>query len=131
MLIKTFVKSIYPRHPNKIRISITFMANSLSYKDKTFTVGSTLGITYKFKEGEKERKQIFKGILIKVKGNSPQTRMFTVRKISRSGIGVERIIPLISPFLDNISLVKKAAQQKAKLYYIRNLHEKQVKAKIK
>lgn len=107
------------------------MANSLIYKDKRFTIGSTLGITYKFKEGEKERKQIFKGILIKVKGNSPQTRMFTIRKISHSGIGVERIIPLVSPFLDSISLVKKAVQQKAKLYFIRNLHEKQVRAKIK
>ena len=107
------------------------MANSLNYKDKTFTVGSTLGITYKFKEGDKERKQIFKGILIKIKGDSPLTRMFTIRKISRSGIGVERIIPLMSPFLENISLIKKAAPQKAKLYFIRNLHEKQVKSKIK
>lgn len=107
------------------------MANSLTYKDKRFTVGSTLNVTYKFKEGEKERKQIFKGILIKVKGNTPQTKMFTVRKISHSGIGVERIIPVQSPFLDNITLASKAAQQKAKLYFIRNLHEKQVKAKIK
>ncbi|OGK11977.1 hypothetical protein A2954_06615 [Candidatus Roizmanbacteria bacterium RIFCSPLOWO2_01_FULL_37_12] len=107
------------------------MANSLSYKDKTYTVGSTLGITYKFKEGDKERKQIFKGILIKVKGSTPQTKTFTVRKISNSGIGVERIIPLASPFLDNISVLKKAAPQKAKLYFIRNLHAQQIRAKIK
>ena len=107
------------------------MSNSLTYKDKKFTIGSTLSITYKFKDGEKERKQIFKGILIKVKGNSTKTRMFTIRKISHSGIGVERIIPLESPFLSEIKLIKKAAQQKAKLYFIRNLHEKQVKAKIK
>ena len=75
------------------------MANSFTYKDKSFRIGSTVDITYKFKEGEKERKQIFKGILIQIKGATPQTKMITVRKISRSGVGVERIIPLISPFL--------------------------------
>ena len=107
------------------------MANSLNYKDKIFTVGSTLGITYKFKEGDKERKQIFKGILIKIKGNSLQTRTITVRKISNSGVGVERIIPLVSPFVENISLIKKAQPGKAKLYFIRNLHEKEVRSKIK
>lgn len=107
------------------------MANSFSYKDKTFRVGSTIGITYKFKEGEKERKQIFKGILIKIRGSSPQTKMITVRKMSRSGIGVERIIPLVSPFLENITLLKKVEARRAKLYYIRGLSEQQVRAKLK
>ena len=107
------------------------MANSFNYKDKTFSVGSTIGITYKFKEGEKERKQIFKGILIKIKGNTPATKMITVRKISRSGGGVERIIPLVSPFLESISLLKRAKSRRAKLYFIRGLSEHQVKAKLK
>jgi len=107
------------------------MANSLVYKDNRFTIGSTLSVTYKIKEGEKERKQVFKGILIKVRGTSLPTRMFTIRKISNSGIGVERIIPINSPFIDSITLDKKAAQQKAKIYFIRDLHDKQVKAKIK
>ncbi len=107
------------------------MANSFTFKDKSFTIGSTISLTYKFKDGEKERKQTFKGILLQVKGNSPQTKMITVRKISHSGIGVERIIPLVSPFLENISLVKKAQPRKAKLYFIRGLTEHQVKAKIK
>ncbi|MBI4225579.1 50S ribosomal protein L19 [Candidatus Roizmanbacteria bacterium] len=106
------------------------MANSFVFKDKTFTLGSTIGVTYKFKEGDKERKQIFKGVLIKIKGNTPQTKMITVRKVSRSGIGVERIIPLISPFLNEISIVKKAEPGKAKLYYIRKLTEQQVKHKL-
>lgn len=106
------------------------MANSFVYKDKSYRVGSTIGISYKFKEGDKERKQIFKGILIKVKGNTPDTKMITVRKISRSGTGVERIIPLVSPFLDDIKLVKKADPKRAKLYFIRNLSEQKVKAKL-
>ena len=107
------------------------MANSFTYKDKSFRIGSTVDITYKFKEGEKERKQIFKGILIQIKGNTPQTKMITVRKISRSGVGVERIIPLVSPFLENISLIKAASPRRAKLYFIRGLSKQKVKARIK
>lgn len=106
------------------------MANSFAYKDKTITVGSTIGITYKFKDGEKERKQIFKGILLKIRGDTPQTKTITVRKISLSGMAIERIIPLISPFLENISLLKKAKPKKAKLYFARNLTEQQVKQKL-
>lgn len=107
------------------------MSNSFIYKDKTFSVGSTIGISYKFKEAEKERKQVFKGILTKIKGNTPQTKMITVRKISRSGVGIERIIPLVSPFLENISLLKKAKRGKSKLYFIRGLSEHQVRTKLK
>ena len=95
------------------------MANFLNFKDKKITVGSTVAVTYKFKEGDKERSQIFKGILIKVKGNTLQDKMFTVRKISRSGTGVERIIPLVSPFLVNITVIKNAPPGKAKLYHLR------------
>ncbi len=107
------------------------MANTFSYKDKIFSVGNTVSLIYKFKEGDKERKQTFKGILIGVKGNTPQTRSITVRKVSKSGIGVERIIPLMSPFLESISVVKKSKPGKAKLYFIRNLPEHQIKAQIK
>jgi len=107
------------------------MANALKYKDKVIPVGSTVGVTYKFKEGEKEKTQVFKGILIKVKGNNEAARMFTIRKISRSGLGVERIIPLVSPFLVNVSIIKKAKPGKAKLYFLRNLTQRQAKAKIK
>ncbi len=106
------------------------MANSFIYKDKTFRIGSTVNLTYKFKEGDKERKQVFKGILIAVKGNTPQTKMIMVRKISRSGVGVERIIPLISPFLENITLQKKAAPRRSKLYFLRKLSDQQVKAHL-
>jgi len=106
------------------------MANSFQYQDKTFVVGDTIALTYKFKEGDKERLQIFKGILIKLKGSTPETKMITVRKTSRSGIGVERVIPLFSPFLSEIKLVKKGNNRKAKIYYIRNLSGQQLIQKL-
>lgn len=107
------------------------MANHFLYQDKIIPVGSTIGVTYRFKEGEKERKQVFKGTLIKVRGNTPATRMITVRKISKSGIGVERIIPLTSPFLEKITVLKKSSSRKAKLYFIRELSKRQLRTKIK
>lgn len=106
------------------------MANFLIYKEKKFKVGDTLSIHYKIKEGDKERVQIFKGILIGVKGDSTETRMFTVRKITRSGIGVERIIPLSSPSIIDILLFKKSSYQKAKAYFIRNLVEQEIRSKL-
>lgn len=106
------------------------MANSFKYQEKVICVGDTISLTYKLKEGDKERKQIFKGILIKIKGNTPATKMITVRKISRSGIGVERIIPLMSPLLVSIKVTKKGLNKKAKIYYIRNLSNKQLTQKL-
>ena len=106
------------------------MANSLLYKDKQFKVGDTLSIHYKIKEGDKERVQIFKGILIKIKGDTPETRMFTVRKITKSGIGVERIIPLSSPAIGDIISIKKSSYRKAKAYFIRNLSEQELRSKL-
>lgn len=106
------------------------MSNSFVYKEKSFNVGDTVSLNYKFKEGDKERKQLFKGIILQVKGDSPANRMITIRKISRSGIGVERIIPLISPFIDDIKLVKKSDYRKAKAYFTRNLSDQELKHKL-
>lgn len=106
------------------------MANSFLYKDTQYKVGDTLSINYKIKEGDKERQQIFKGILIKIRGDSPATRMITVRKITKSGIGVERIIPLNSPYIIDISLKKKSDYRKAKAYFIRDLSEQELKIKL-
>ncbi len=106
------------------------MANYFKYQDKSFHIGDTISVSYKLKEGEKERKQIFKGVLLKLRGNTPQTKSITVRKVSRSGIGIERIIPLVSPFLSAIKLIKKGSNRKAKLYYIRNLSDQQLTQKL-
>lgn len=106
------------------------MANSFLYKDKLFSIGDTVSLHYQIKEGEKARTQIFKGILIKIKGANLANRMITVRKISRSGVGVERIIPLTSPFLSDIKLIKKSKFSKAKAYFIRNLSESEIRKKL-
>lgn len=106
------------------------MSNSFLYKDTRYKIGDTVSIDYKLKEGEKERTQIFKGIIVKVKGDSEANRMFTVRKISKTGTGVEKIIPLLSPYIAKMELVKKSSFQKAKLYFIRGLTEQEVRTKL-
>jgi len=106
------------------------MANSFSYKDQTFQVGDTVSLHYKIKEGDKERIQIFKGILIGAKGQTKENKMITVRKISNFGIGVERIIPLSSPFLADIKLIKKSTFKKAKAYFIRDFSESNIRKRL-
>ncbi|MBI5127768.1 50S ribosomal protein L19 [Candidatus Roizmanbacteria bacterium] len=106
------------------------MANSMIYKDKKFKVGDTLSIHYKIKEGDKERIQVFKGILIKIKGDSIANRMITVRKLTKTGIGVERIIPLSSPYIAEMLSLKKSSYQKAKAYFIRNLSDQELRNKL-
>ncbi|MCC6181513.1 MAG: 50S ribosomal protein L19 [Bacteroidia bacterium] len=82
-----------------------------------FKAGDTVTVHYKIKEGDKERVQRFQGIVMQRK-NEPATASFTVRKIS-NGIGVERIFPLSSPFIDKIEVNKVGIVRRAKLYYLR------------
>lgn len=106
------------------------MANSIAYKDLNLSIGDTISINYKIKEGDKERIQLFQGILIKIKGNDNANRMITVRKVSKDGIGVEKIIPLESPHIDSIKVNKKSLYSKSKLFFIRSLSDRQVRFKL-
>src|SRR3990167_2599196 len=106
------------------------MANSFLFNEKQFRVGDTVAINYKIKEGDKERLQLFSGILIKIRGDSDATRMITIRKMTKTGIGVERIIPLSSPYIESIGLTKKSHYTKAKLYFIRRLSDQELKSKL-
>ncbi|MDP4010816.1 MAG: 50S ribosomal protein L19 [Candidatus Roizmanbacteria bacterium] len=107
------------------------MANSISFKESTLSIGDTIAVDYKIKESaDKERIQQFEGILIKIRGASKPTRMITVRKVSKSGIGVERIIPLHSPFIASIKVTKESAFNKARAYFIRDLSLKQTRQKL-
>ncbi len=92
-----------------------------------FKSGDTITVHYKIKEGNKERIQNFRGVVLQRRG-SGQNESFTVRKIS-SGVGVERIFPLNSPFIDAIDINKKGRVRRARIFYLRNLTGK--KARIK
>ena len=82
-----------------------------------FGAGDTIIVSYKIKEGLKERIQQFQGVVLQRRG-SGLTETFTVRKMS-GNIGVERIFPISSPFLDTISIVKRGAVRRARIFYFR------------
>ena len=82
-----------------------------------FRVGDTVKVHVKVKEGEKDRIQVFGGMVIAMKGGGTGST-FTVRKIS-DGIGVERIFPMHSPIIGKIEVVRRGKVRRAKLYYLR------------
>jgi large subunit ribosomal protein L19 len=107
------------------------MANAVHYKESDLTIGDTVAVDYKIKESDnKERIQVFAGILIKIKGSSEAKRMITVRKIAKSGTGVERIFPLTSPFIANIKVTKHSEFRKSRAYFIRDLSTKKMRRKL-
>ena len=95
-----------------------------------FKAGDTVTVTYRIKEGDKERLQKFRGVIIQIKGASPATKTFTIRKIS-SGIGVERIFPFASPFIDSIEVNKVGKVRRARIFYLRELSGKKARIKEK
>ena len=95
----------------------------------SFKAGDTITVSYKIIEGNKERVQSFRGVVIQIKG-SGKTKMFTIRKIS-NGIGVERIFPLYSPHIESIEVNKQGVVRRARIYYLRNLTGKKARIKEK
>ena len=93
-----------------------------------FKAGDTITVTYRIKEGDKERLQSFRGVVIQICGATPYTKTFTIRKVS-NGVGVERIFPYESPSIDKIELNKVGKVRRARIFYLRNLAGK--KARIK
>jgi len=92
-----------------------------------FRAGDTVAVHYKIKEGDRERIQIFEGVVIAKKGGGVRAT-FTVRKISY-GIGVERIFPLHSPLIEKIEVKRLGKVRRAKLYYLRGLSRKAARIK--
>ncbi|MDQ2177095.1 50S ribosomal protein L19 [Marinifilum sp. D714] len=92
-----------------------------------FQAGDTISVSYKIKEGNKERTQVFRGVVIQIKGTG-STKTFTIRKMS-GNVGVERIIPFTSPFIEKIEVNKRGRVRRARIYYLRELTGK--KARIK
>ena len=94
-----------------------------------FKSGDTIKVHARIKEGDKERIQVFQGVVIR-KRNGKTGATFTVRKISY-GIGVERIFPLHSPAIDKIEIVTRGKVRQGRLYYLRNLRGKAARIKEK
>ena len=92
-----------------------------------FRSGDTVTVAYKIIEGNKERIQLYRGVVIKIAGHGDKKR-FTVRKMSGT-VGVERIFPIESPNIESIEVNKYGKVRRAKLYYLRKLTGK--KARIK
>lgn len=92
-----------------------------------FRPGDTVRVNVRVKEGEKERLQAFEGVCIARKGGGV-SETFTVRKIS-NGVGVERIFPLHSPMIADITVVRRGAVRRAKLYYLRDVTGKAARIK--
>lgn len=91
--------------------------------------GDTVRVSVKVVEGEKERIQVFEGVLIRKRGDGVSAS-FTVRRISY-GVGVERTFPLHSPRIDKIQVMKRATVRRSKLYYLRDLAGKAARLKEK
>ena len=100
-------------------IKIAEQAFAVEKNHPTYKSGDTVTIDYRIKEGNKERIQRYKGVVIKISGHGDSKR-FTVRKMS-DNVGVERIFPMNSPFIDKIEVNKIGKVRRAKLYYLRNL----------
>lgn len=84
-----------------------------------FRIGDTVKVHVKIREGEKERVQVFEGVVIRHhRGRMGAT--FTVRKVSY-GVGVERIFPLHSPRIDKIDIIRRGRVRRSRLYYLRSL----------
>lgn len=112
--------------------------NSAVWNTVTFHVGDTVRVHYKLIEHEKvagktkrevkeetrERTQAFEGIVIAIKGSGANC-MFTVRKIGSGAIGIERILPLISPWIKKLEIKKHGDVRRAKLYYLRDKQGKE------
>jgi large subunit ribosomal protein L19 len=109
---------------------LKFVEDQVTMQDlPEFKAGDTITVTYKIVEGSKERLQNFQGVVLQRVGAGP-TETFTVRKIS-GGIGVERIFPIASPFIDSITINKKGVVRRARIFYLRGLTGKKARIKEK
>lgn len=94
-----------------------------------FKAGDTITVHYKIKEGDKERVQQYQGVVIQRRG-AGASATFTVRKLS-NGVGVERVFPLFSPFIEKIEINKEGVVRRAKIYYIRGAKGKKARIEEK
>ncbi|MEE1280251.1 MAG: 50S ribosomal protein L19 [Oscillospiraceae bacterium] len=108
--------------------ALKLMANDCLKENKPeFSIGDTVKVHVKIKEGDRERIQTFEGTVISRK-HSGVSETFTVRRVSY-GVGVERVFPLHSPNIDKLEVIRKGKARRAKLYYLRDRVGKAAKVK--
>ena len=105
----------------------TIAQSSLKEELPHFNIGDTVRVSVNIREGERERIQMFEGTVIAMKG-SGVGRTFTVRRVSY-GVGVERVFPLHSPNVKDVTVVRRGRVRRAKLYYLRDRQGKAAKVK--
>ncbi|GAB6394733.1 MAG: 50S ribosomal protein L19 [Bacteroidales bacterium] len=110
-------------------IKIAEEAFATKKEHPAFKSGDTITVAYRIKEGNKERIQQYRGVVIRISGRGDKRR-FTVRKMSEN-VGVERIFPVESPFIESITINKVGKVRRAKLYYLRALTGKKARIKEK
>ena len=110
--------------------AIKLMTEGMIKSEKpVVNIGDTVRVSVRIKEGEKERIQVFEGIVI-AKKHGGVSETFTVRKTSY-GVGVERVFPINSPFVEKVEIVRKGRVRRAKLFYLRDRVGRSAKVKEK
>ena len=108
---------------------VTYARNLAATKPlPDFQTGDTVSLYVKVKEGEKERVQLFQGVVIKVQG-SGVGRSFTVRKMA-SGVGVERTFPVLSPIIDRMEVISRGKVRRARLFFLRGLRGRSARLNV-
>ncbi len=108
----------------------TIIKEQLKQQIPDIRPGDTILVHQKIKEGDKERIQVFEGVVLARKHGRGISSTITVRKVSQ-GVAVERIFPLHAPFIEKIEVVKRAKVRRAKLYYLRDAKGKKARLKAK
>src|SRR3989344_2251499 len=103
------------------------MTLTLTHQNSQFSVGDTISVYQRIHDGEKERVQVFEGMVIAIKGRE-ENKSFTVRRIGIQNVGIERIFMFASPNLEKVTVTKKglAGVRHAKLYYVRSKSAKEI-----
>lgn len=105
-------------------------SKAVKEKHPKFSSGDTINVHYKIKEGAKERIQQFQGTVLQIRNHGSNGETFTIRKIS-SGVAVERIIPILSPNIDKIEVLRRGRVRRARLFYLRGRKGKAARIKEK
>ena len=93
-----------------------------------FSAGDTVNVNFRIREGERERIQVFQGVVIRINNGKGPAANFTVRRIT-AGIGIERVFPLHSPLVESLEVTRYGSVRRARLYYLRGLQGRAARIK--